>query len=121
MKKLFSLLAVLALVGMLSSSVFAAVAGLGDSTPAYAQFKGGTISFSVTPYVWEGTYEVHTSTNAVNWNNPSITFGSSDVQWKNADVYCLIESEITSASGKVYVYTKNKTMQPALERQIKIY
>ena len=106
MKKVFSLLAVLALVCMASS---AWAAGLGDSTPAYATFTGGSISFSATPHPWEGTYAVNASTNAVNWNSPNITLGSSDVQWKNADVYCLIESTITSATGKVYVYTKNKT------------
>lgn len=112
MKKFFSLLAVLALVSM-AGTAFAAT--LDNTTTgltpkqAFATFEDtGTIEFSADLYVWTGNYDVKTSTNAINWTTTGITLGSSDVQWKNSNAYCLVSSTITTKSGVVYIYTDNK-------------
>jgi hypothetical protein len=106
MKKFFSLAVVLALVCMAGTS-FAADFTSSTKT-AVASFTGGEVAFSANFYQWEGTYEVKTPAENITWNTSGITLGSSTKQWKNSEVYCLVTSAITSASGEVYIYTDNK-------------
>lgn len=106
MKKFFSLLAVLALVGMASSAVWAAPTTEATHT-ALASFSGGTIAFSADLYNWNSTYTGTTATN-ITFDTTGITLGSSTEQFKCASVYALIQSTITAANGKVWVYQDNQ-------------
>lgn len=106
MKKFFSLLAVLALVGM-AGTVFAAPAVEGDPKTAIASFSGGSIAFSADLYNWNATYTGTTATN-ITWTTSDIPLGSSTEKFKCADVYALIKSTITAATGKVWVYQDNR-------------
>ncbi|MBO7610941.1 MAG: hypothetical protein J6T23_01885 [Elusimicrobia bacterium] len=106
MKKFFSLLAVFALVSM-AGTAFAAPTAEGDPKTALATFTGGSISFSADLYTWNSTYTGGTATN-ITWNTTGIELGSSTEQFKCADVYALIQSTITAASGKVWVYQDNQ-------------
>lgn len=105
MKKFFSLLAVLALVSM-AGTAFATPSVEGTKT-AIATFTGGDISFSADLYNWNATYTGSTATN-ITWTTDGITLGSNTAQFKCADVYALIKSTITAASGKVWVYQDNR-------------
>ena len=107
MKRFISFLAVLAVVVMMSSAVFAAVS-TETAKSAFMQFEGGTISFSADLYNWNSTY-TGTSTGTIAFSSDGITLGSSEEQFKCADVYALIQSTITAASGKVWVYQNNKS------------
>ncbi|MBR3628527.1 MAG: hypothetical protein IKN42_06765 [Elusimicrobia bacterium] len=106
MKKFFSLLAVLALVGMVSSAVWAAPTTEATHT-ALASFSGGTISFSADLYNWNSTYTGTTATN-ITFNTDGFILGSSTPVFKCASVYALIQSNITASTGKVWVYQDNK-------------
>ena len=108
MKKVFSLLAVLALVCM-ASSVWAAFTDPIAKT-AIATFTGGDITFNVSLYLWDGDYVNDTQKENLEWNNPStVHIANATEEWANSTVYALIHSEITTTSGKVYIYTKNKS------------
>lgn len=108
MKKFVSFLAVLALALVCGGgSVFAAPQVEGSLKTAIASFTGGTISFSADLYNWNSTYTGATATN-ITWTTDGITLGSSTEQFKCADVYALIQSTITAASGKVWVYQDNQ-------------
>lgn len=112
MKKVFSLLAVLALVCM-AGTTFAATldsttTGLQPKTAIATFADNGTIEFSADLYTWTGNYDQRSSANQITWTTTGITLGSSTGQWKNADVYCLVSSTITTKTGVVYVYTDNK-------------
>ena len=106
MKKVFSLLAVLALVCM-AGTVFAADPTIEATHTAIASFTGGELSFSADLYNWNSTYTGSTATN-ITWSQTGIPLGSSDTKFKCADVYALIKSTITVANGKVWAYQDNR-------------
>lgn len=105
MKKFFSLLAVLALVGMAGTAF--AESFTSDSKTAIATFRSGEIGFSATLYNWNSTYTGATATN-ITWTTSDVPLGSSTEKFKCADVYALLESNITVPNAKVYVYQDNK-------------
>ena len=105
MKKVFSLLAVLALVCMVGTAFAESFSS--DSKTAIATFRSGEIGFSATLYNWNSTYTGSTATQ-ITWTTTDLDLGSSELQFKCADVYALIESNITVPNAKVYVYQDNK-------------
>lgn len=114
MKKVFSFLAVLALAlvcgggSAFSTTLNETTTGLTPKQAIATFADSGTIEFSADLYTWTGNYDTRTSTTQITWTTTGITLGSSSVQWKNADVYCLVSSTITTKGGVVYIYTDNK-------------
>lgn len=107
MKKVFSLLAVLALVCM-GSTAFAAFTG--ETKKALATIDAtGQVEFSVNLYDWESTYSAATSTDTIHWDNTNtLTLASDTEQFLCANVYALIKSTITTMNTKILIYQNNK-------------
>lgn len=107
MKKVLSLVALIAVAIMLSSTVWAAPIQL--TKEAYAFFEG-TVAFSADLCLWQAGagYDVKTSTDAIWWDPSGIELKKAQEQWKTAESYCLISSTITTEGAKVYVYTDNQ-------------
>ncbi len=109
MKKVFSLLAVLALVCM-ASSVWAQNFA---TKAAVASFESaGEVSFSATLYKFTGQASQYTNptsaeSTGITWDISTIPLNSSTRHWQAANVYCLIKSTITTASGRVVIYQDN--------------
>ncbi len=108
MKKVFSLLAVLALVCMVSSSVFAALA----TKSAYAKFDDVALSFSVKIFDWvSGTAWDSYSTEAddITFTLTGVTPGVATPAWAPAKTFAKVSSNLTtqSAATKVLMYTDN--------------
>lgn len=124
MKKFFSLLAVLALVSMVSSVVWAAEV-LPTPKTAYAEFGEGEINITVDLYSLPDTY---TTNYYQNINSGSVdriefkidnnfTLGSQTVYQSTATVFAKIKTNLTTMGGassnkNLYMYTSNKTNTP---------
>ena len=110
MKKLFSLMAVLAVTVLMSSSVWAETFA---TKGALASFESaGEVSFSATLYKFTGQATQYSSptsaeSTGITWDISTIPLNSSTEHWQAANVYCLIKSTITTASGKVIIYQDN--------------
>lgn len=112
MKKVVSLLAVLALVGTLSSYAFA---DINIVKSAFASFAEVPMTFSVDLYEWVSgkDYTTYTGTGAdsISFDVSGVTLGNITSQWASGDVFAKINSNLTSqqAGTTVYMYTKNTT------------
>ena len=112
MKKVFSLLAVLALVVTMSSSVFADISIVKS---AFASFSEVAMVFDVTLYEWEANKDYTTYTgdgaDSVSFDLSGITLGNTTAQWASGDVFAKIHTNlaIQPAGTTVYMYTKNTT------------
>lgn len=109
MKKVFSLLAVLALVSMVSSSVFAAAFA---TKAARVTFTAAAIQFDVALYRWggSGSYETGQATaTQINFEPGDVTLGSEADSPSISKDYALITSNLNQqpANTHVYVYTDN--------------
>lgn len=110
MKKLFSLMAVLAVTILMSSSVWAETFA---TKGALASFESaGEVSFSAALYKFTGQATQYSSptsaeSTGITWDISTIPLNSSTEHWQAANVYCLIKSTITTASGKVVIYQDN--------------
>ncbi len=110
MKKVFSLLAVLALVSMVSSSVFAAAFA---TKAARAIFTAAAIQFDVDLYRWggSGSYETgQAAATQINFEASDVTLGSTSDSPSISKDFALITSNLNQqpANTVVYVYTDNK-------------
>ena len=110
MKKVFSLLAVLALVSMVSCSVFAAAFA---TKAARVTFTAAEIQFDVALYRWggSGSYETGQATaSQINFEPGDVTIGSTADSPSISKDYALITSNLNQqpANTHVYVYTDNK-------------
>jgi hypothetical protein len=111
MKKFFSLLAVLSLVTMASSSLFA---DINIVKSAFASFDEVAMVFDVHLYEWVPDKDFTTYTgdglDAVAFDVSGVTPGNESAQWASGDVFAKIHSNLSSQqSGTVYMYTKNTT------------
>ena len=91
MKKFFSLLAVMALVVMASSSVWATPAIVGEAKTAIANFTGGVLEFSADLFEHNSTYTGSAAEN-IAFDTSGVTLGSSEPKFVCASVYALIHS-----------------------------
>lgn len=116
MKKIFSLLAVLALVSMVSSVVWAATEQSFGAKEAYAEFSATALTFNVTLYNWTASknYDTGYTSSDVAENisfvpGSGFVFGTSDLQKVVSNVIAKIQSNIRQqpAGTTVYVYTDN--------------
>ena len=106
MKKVFSFLAVLAVVLMFSSSAWAVFSS--STTVALATIPAGETEFSVQLYDWENTYSAITSTNTIHWDTlNTLVLSSGTAQFKCANVYALLKSTMTEKNTKILLYTDN--------------
>lgn len=109
MKKVFSLLAVLALVVMASSSVWAAAFA---TKAARATFTAEPLSFTVNLYHWggSGVYETgQTTAQQINFDAADVNVGSTSPSSSISSDYALIHSNLRKqpANTTVYLYTNN--------------
>lgn len=108
MKKVFSFLAVLALVSMVSSVVWAENFTGPDKKTALAEIKSGVAEFSVELYEWENTYSAATSTGTIHWDNlGDLTLFTGVDEFRCANAYALIKSTMTKANSVIYVFQDN--------------
>ena len=113
MKKVFSFLAVLALVVTVSSSVFAASQPISIMKSAYASFAAVDMSFDVTLYKWVKDKDFTTYTgdgeDAIAFDTSGVTLANTSAQWAGGTVFAKISSNLTSQQPgtTVYMYTKN--------------
>ena len=112
MKKVFSSLAVLALLVTAGSSAFADV---NIVKSAFASFAEVAMVFDVTLYEWQSgkDFTTYTGTGAdsVSFDTSGVTLGNTSAQWASGDVFAKISSNLSSqqAGTTVYMYTKNTT------------
>ena len=115
MKKFLSLLAVLAVMVFMGSTVFAAQ--IGTSKAAFATFTAAPLSFDVTYYHWSGSGDYCKSTDEVDQTTANIQFDASDVtvgvttdSVAISSDYIKIHSNLNEqpANTFIYVYTDNK-------------
>ena len=109
MKKFFSLLAVMALVVMASSSVWAAALA---QKAARVTFTAAAIQFDVALYHWggSGSYETGQATaTQINFVPSDVTLGTVTPSTSTSSDYALITSNLSQqpANTHVYVYTDN--------------
>ena len=108
MKKVVSFLAVLAVVVMMSSAVFAVTF---STNTALASFEdAGSVEFSAQLYKFTGAateYSAPEAVDSITWDVSDIALNSDEEQWKTSQVYCLIKSTITTAGGRVVIYQDN--------------
>ena len=102
MKKVFSLLAVLAFVVLCGGAAFA---DIDLSKNAFASFSG-EVSFSADLFNWNSTYTGSAAEN-ITWDTSTIELGSEAEQFKCANVYAVISSTLTNAGAKVYIFQDN--------------
>ncbi|WP_372518670.1 hypothetical protein [Candidatus Ruminimicrobiellum ovillum] len=110
MKKVFSLLAVLALVSMVSSSVWA-VAFSSSQHSAYATFTAEDLTFDVTLYHWNGTsYSTDTTATAINFDAADVVLGTTTASVAISSDFAKIHSnlKIQKAGTTIYMFTDNK-------------
>ncbi len=110
MKKVFSLLAVLAVTVFMASMVYAQTFATKSATASFE--SAGEVSFSATLYKFTGQASQYTNptsaeTEGIAWDISTIPLNSSDKHWQASNVYCLIKSTITTASGRVVIYQDN--------------
>lgn len=111
MKKILSLVAVMAVAVMMSSSVWADAI---TTKSAYATFTLDPLEFSVNLYNWEtgkdyATEYTGTPEGSISFDLSTIKPGIANSRWAKANTFAKIHSNLTSqpASTKVYIYTKN--------------
>jgi hypothetical protein len=112
MKKFFSLLAVLALVVMASSSVFADAFA---TKHAYVTFSSEALTFDVKIYdfVADKAWDAYTGTEATSiaFNTTGITLGSATPFNAMGQTIAIVSSNLTAqqAGTTVYMYTRNNS------------
>ncbi len=117
MKKVFSLLAVLALLCMTSSVWAAAVLPQGTKT-AYAEFSSEDINITVDLYELPATYSTNfyqsgtpTSADQIEFeiDNNAFSFGSSTVYKAQGNVFAKIKTNLASVGDnkKLFMFTDN--------------
>lgn len=110
MKKFFSLLAVLALVSMVSNSVFAAAF---STKKAYVTFASEALSFDVKIYdfVANQAWDAYSGTEAtsISFDTTGITLGSATPFNAMGQTIAIVSSNLTAqqAGTTVYMYTRN--------------
>ena len=110
MKKFFSLLAVLALVSMVSSSVFAAAF---STKHAYVTFSSEALSFDVKIYdfVADKAWAAYSGAeaSAISFDTTGITLGSATPFNAMGQTIAIVSSNLTAqqAGTTVYMYTRN--------------
>lgn len=108
MKKVFGLLAVLALVSMVSSAVWADPFNTHSAVATIT--ASGTVEFSATLYKFTGQasqYSAPQSTGTISWDTSDVHIATEPGDWKTSQAYCLLKSTITNAGAKVVVYQDN--------------
>ena len=121
MKKLFSLVAVLAVTVLFSSSAFAAV-NLRRS--AIANFSSaGEVSFSLDlKYIADDS-----DATVIDWDVANIPLNVDATEWTTSTVYAVLSSTVTKAGSAVYMYQDNanstdyKAVDGRTENGYKIY
>lgn len=110
MKKFLSLVAVMALVAMVSSTVFAAPY---STQKARAIFTASAVEFTVNLHHWggSGSYASQPAATAINFDAADVTLGTVNVSSSVSKDYALIHSNLNQqpANTVVYVYTNNKS------------
>lgn len=116
MKKVFSFLAVLALVCM-AGTVFAENFSSTTKQARVTFGSAGDIIFDVNVYTWQSGVDYKTGytgpglTTPLSFDIGDVTFGSANYQWAPCEQIIKIHSNLSiqAAGGKVYMYTDNKT------------
>lgn len=110
MKKFLSLLAVMAVVVMASSAVFAAPFA---AKSARVTFSPSALTFAVNLYHWggSGNYTNQTSTGTIGFVASDVTLGTTETSSSISSDFALISSNLNQqpANTFVYVYTNNKS------------
>lgn len=115
MKKVFSFLAVLALVVMSSSAVWA-VTPFAQKTAKVTFGSAPALAFDVKIYNFDSTKttwdQYTTEADDIGFDTSDFTFGSSTPQLKNGTTFAKISSNLSaqSAGTTVYMYTRNKVV-----------
>lgn len=111
MKKVFSLLAVLALVAMTSSSVWAATSA---TKRAFASFDSVTLSIEVNLYDWVKDKEFaeydSPKSGDIEFDVSGITPGTAESEWANATTFAKVSANLTAlpANTELFLYTDNQ-------------
>lgn len=115
MKKLVSLVAVMAVVAMVSSSVFAE--GIGFSKIAKATFDSVTAEFEAKVFTWVAnkdfgsTTDYATEATQITFDTGKVTLGSTEAKWVVGKEFVRLSSNLTQLpanSVKILLRTKNK-------------
>ena len=112
MKKVFSLLAVLAVTVFMASSVWAAGTEFAKKA-ARVTFTAQALTFDVSLFTWKGSGDYETGQTAatqITFTPSDVTLGTTAVSESISKEFALITSNINqqAANTTVYVYTDNK-------------
>lgn len=103
MRKILSLLVVMACVAMFSSAVFASTTTFKtvNATANFASSGDVYVSFDLKNVVGD------TTATEIAWDVSSVQLGTTTLQWKTASTYAVLTSSVTIAGGAVYMYQDN--------------
>jgi len=105
MKKILSLLVVLACVVMFGSAVYASTDTV-KTINASADFASSGevyISFNLKNLADDST------ATAIAWNPSAVTLNSGTETWKTAQQYAVMVASVTKTTGAIYIYQDNKS------------
>jgi len=121
MKKLFNLVAVLAVTVLLSNSAFAAVSLTRSSIANFSSV--GEVSFSLDlKYIADDS-----AASVIDWDVANIPLNVDATTWTTSTVYAVLSSTVTTANGTVYMFQDNanstdyKAVTPRTEGANSIY
>lgn len=114
MKKVFSLLAVLALVCMAGTAFAITPSTIGTAKKAYVTFTAPGIDFQVKIYDWVSGADFATGytgaeATSISFSTDTVTLGTAASSWSKAKTFAKISSNLTSlpAGTNVFMYTDN--------------
>lgn len=104
MKKVFSFLAVLALVCMATSAWAADTVITTLTKSSIADFSSqGTVSFDITLK----KISDDSSASTIDWDVANITLNQTTTNWTTSTVYAQISATVTKNNGAIYMYQNN--------------
>ena len=102
MKKLFNLVAVLAVTVLLNSSAFAAVSLTRSAVASFSSV--GEVSFSLDlKYIADDT-----AASVIDWDVANIPLSVEATNWTTSTVYAVHSATVTTVGSAVYMYQDNK-------------
>ncbi len=109
MKKVFSLLAVLAVTVFMASSVWALTSTTVTSVANFSSAGTVEFTFELKNVDGDGT------ATAINWPISSIPLNVTNTAWTTATTYAVIGATVTKSNGAIYMYQDNKNDQSAYQ------